>query len=99
MDENTKLLTASLLRAWAEAKQNPDEPITFAGRGYTAKEYVEAVEKGTPLGSAYCAFMEAAARQANRPVDEFLRDSIRPLREEPKREPEDKYPGWDLKFT
>lgn len=98
MDENTRLLTASLLRAWAAARPDKDEPITFAGRGYTAQEYAEAVEKGTPLGSAYCAFMEAAAKQANRPVTEFLKDSIRPLRAAPETKPDDMHPGWDLTF-
>jgi hypothetical protein len=78
MEEQTKKLTLNLLRAWAASKTDPDAPVAFGGRDYSARDYVAAVEKNTPLGSAYCAFMEAAARQAQRPLDEFLRDSIRP---------------------
>ncbi|HYD18138.1 MAG TPA: hypothetical protein VEF76_06645 [Patescibacteria group bacterium] len=77
MDENTKKLTIDLLRAWAETKQDVGEMI-LGGRGYTAAEYVDAVEKGTPLGQAYLAFMDAAAKHAKRPLEEFLKDSIRP---------------------
>lgn len=79
MDENTKSLTLDLLRAWAESKSETTEPLILGGRGYTPQEYVAAVEKDTPLGRAYCAFMEAAAKHANRPLEEFLKDSIRPV--------------------
>jgi len=78
MDENTKKLTLELLKAWAESRSEATEPVILGGRGYTPKEYVAAVEQGTPLGHAYLAFMEAAAKQARRPVEEFLKDSIRP---------------------
>ncbi len=84
MDDNAKDLTLSLLRAWASSKTSANEPMILGGRGYTPQEYVAAVEKGTPLGRAYCAFMEAAAKQANRPVEEFLKDTIRPQVQAPR---------------
>jgi hypothetical protein len=78
MDEHSKSLALNLLRAWAESQPDPYAPVAFGGRAYTARDYVVAVERETPLGAAYCAFMEAAAKQARRPLDEFLKDMIRP---------------------
>ena len=80
MDDHSKKLTLSLLRAWAESQPDPRAPVAFGGRAYNATDYVRAVEKETPLGAAYIAFMEAAAKQAKRPLDEFLKDTIRPHR-------------------
>ncbi len=77
MDDTAKKLTLDLLRAWAESKEDASAVI-LGGRAYTPAEYVSAVEKDSPLGNAYCAFMEAAAKQAKRPLDEFLKDTIRP---------------------
>ncbi|MDI1226210.1 MAG: hypothetical protein PSY14_00800 [bacterium] len=77
MDDTAKKLTLDLLRAWAESKDDASAVI-LGGRAYTPAEYVSAVEKDTPFGNAYCAFMEAAAKQAKRPLDEFLKDAIRP---------------------
>lgn len=77
MDDKQKHLMLNLLRSWAEAT-DPDAPVVFGGRPCTANDYVAAVEKNTPLGVAYCAFMEAAAKQAHRPLDEFMKDTIRP---------------------
>lgn len=77
MDEKTKALTLDLLTAWAQSRSDATALI-LGGRGYTPQEYVDAVKNETPLGHAYCAFMEAAAKCANRPVEEFLKDTIRP---------------------
>lgn len=77
MDAETKKLTLELLTAWAESRSDATAVI-LGGRGYSPEEYVAAVKNETPLGHAYCAFMEAAAKQANRPVDQFLKDTIRP---------------------
>ena len=78
MDDKQRHLTLDLLRVWAASTSDPDAPVVFGGRPCTPQDYVAAVEKNTPLGIAYCAFMEAAARQAHRPLDEFLKDTIRP---------------------
>lgn len=78
MDAETKKLTLELLTAWAESRSDATQPVILGGRGYTPQEYVAAVKNETPLGHAYCAFMEAAAKLANRPLDQFLKDTIRP---------------------
>jgi hypothetical protein len=84
MEKSSKDLTVKLLKEWAAAKADPDAPVVFSGRSYSANDYVTEVEQETPFGKEFLDYMEASAKRANTPLDEFITDSFeRMIKAEP----------------
>jgi len=84
MEKDMKDLTVKLLEQWAASIPDPNEPVlSMGGIEYSANEVITEVKNDTDFGKFFLDSMEKFAQQYKVPLDQFLKDQIRPRPKSP----------------
>jgi hypothetical protein len=84
MEKDMKDLAVQLLEEWAASMPDPNAPVLSMGSTeYTANDWVAEVRNEGAMGKLFLDFMEKSAQQYSVPLDQFLKNQIRPRPKRP----------------
>jgi hypothetical protein len=79
MEKDMKDLAVKLLEEWAASMPDPNAPVLSMGNTvYSANEVIFEVRNEGDFGKLFLDSMEKFAQQYNVPLDQFLKNQIRP---------------------